>query len=253
MFEYTGSGLNGIFLKNGYTLVESDFGPGVAIQDVEGLHRAIAAEPCVAALEEPAPGCRTPPHGAVAAPARDRDRALLDVHRRAPDRSPDHGREPLSRGAHPLPGAAADDPFERARDIIRDPIRFREVVAGAQRQDAEWNARPGKLRGDQPNGAIPAGGDDYGWPLLGRHPLAHDRGSGVGAVGRYDLDPVALTQRALGRLPPLASTNATGVGIGDDQRGCSSADGGWTVVHRGVATTPWRASQEGGFEHGPVR
>ncbi|GAB7532790.1 hypothetical protein PS3A_52060 [Pseudomonas sp. 3A(2025)] len=44
MFEYTGSGLDGIFLKNGYTLVESDFGPGVAIQDVEGLHRAIAAD-----------------------------------------------------------------------------------------------------------------------------------------------------------------------------------------------------------------
>lgn len=44
MFEYTGSGLDGIFLKNGYTIVDSPFGDGVAIEDLEGLHRAIAAE-----------------------------------------------------------------------------------------------------------------------------------------------------------------------------------------------------------------
>lgn len=44
MFEYTGSGLDGIFLRNGYTLVESPFGEGVAIDDLEGLHKAIAVD-----------------------------------------------------------------------------------------------------------------------------------------------------------------------------------------------------------------
>jgi DNA-binding transcriptional regulator YiaG len=44
MFEYTGSGLAGIYLKNGYTIVETAYGKGVTIQDVEGLHRAIAAD-----------------------------------------------------------------------------------------------------------------------------------------------------------------------------------------------------------------
>lgn len=44
MYEYTGSGLEGIYLKNGYTIVESSYGRGVKIQDVEGLHRAIAID-----------------------------------------------------------------------------------------------------------------------------------------------------------------------------------------------------------------
>lgn len=44
MYKYTGSGLDGIFLKNGYTIVESSYGPGVKIHDVEGLHRAIATD-----------------------------------------------------------------------------------------------------------------------------------------------------------------------------------------------------------------
>lgn len=44
MFEYTGSGLEGIFLKNGYTFVESPYGKGVTIEDLEGLHRAISAD-----------------------------------------------------------------------------------------------------------------------------------------------------------------------------------------------------------------
>jgi|SRR5450830_564112 len=44
MFEYTGSGLEGIYLKNGYTIVESSYGQGVKIEDVEGLHRAIALD-----------------------------------------------------------------------------------------------------------------------------------------------------------------------------------------------------------------
>lgn len=44
MFEYTGSGLDGIYLKNGYTIVETSYGKGVKIRDVEGLHRAIAID-----------------------------------------------------------------------------------------------------------------------------------------------------------------------------------------------------------------
>ena len=44
MYEYTGSGLEGIYLKNGYTIVETSYGKGVKIQDVEGLHRAIAVD-----------------------------------------------------------------------------------------------------------------------------------------------------------------------------------------------------------------
>jgi len=44
MYEYKGSGLDGIFLKNGYQLVENTYGHGVIIEDVDGLHRAIALE-----------------------------------------------------------------------------------------------------------------------------------------------------------------------------------------------------------------
>lgn len=44
MFNYTGSGLDGIFLKNGYKIVESSYGQGVIIEDLEGLHRAIAID-----------------------------------------------------------------------------------------------------------------------------------------------------------------------------------------------------------------
>lgn len=44
MYKYTGSGLDGIFLKNGYTVVETSYGPGVRIEDVDGLHRAIASD-----------------------------------------------------------------------------------------------------------------------------------------------------------------------------------------------------------------
>lgn len=44
MYEYTGSGLKGIFLENGYTVVESSYGHGVTIQNIDGLHRAIAMD-----------------------------------------------------------------------------------------------------------------------------------------------------------------------------------------------------------------
>lgn len=44
MYKYTGSGLDGIFLKNGYTIVQTSYGQGVKIEDVDGLHRAIAVD-----------------------------------------------------------------------------------------------------------------------------------------------------------------------------------------------------------------
>lgn len=44
MYEYTGCGLNGIILKNGYKVVETPYGDGVAIEDLDGLHRAIAGD-----------------------------------------------------------------------------------------------------------------------------------------------------------------------------------------------------------------
>lgn len=44
MYEYTGCGLNGIFLKNGYRIVDTSYGDGVVIEDIDGLHRAIAGD-----------------------------------------------------------------------------------------------------------------------------------------------------------------------------------------------------------------
>lgn len=44
MFEYTGSGLDGIFLKNGFSIVDTPYGQGVTIENMDGLHRAIAAD-----------------------------------------------------------------------------------------------------------------------------------------------------------------------------------------------------------------
>ena len=44
MYEYKGAGLPGIFLKNGYKIQETPYGEGVSFEDVEGLHRAIAAD-----------------------------------------------------------------------------------------------------------------------------------------------------------------------------------------------------------------
>lgn len=44
MYEYKGSGLDGIFLKNGYCEVENTYGKGVVIEDIDGLHRAIALD-----------------------------------------------------------------------------------------------------------------------------------------------------------------------------------------------------------------
>lgn len=44
MYEYKGSGLDGIFLKNGYRITETPYGQGVSIDDIDGLHRAIALD-----------------------------------------------------------------------------------------------------------------------------------------------------------------------------------------------------------------
>jgi len=42
MYHYKECGLNNIQLANGYTITESASGTGVAIHDIDGLHRAIA-------------------------------------------------------------------------------------------------------------------------------------------------------------------------------------------------------------------
>lgn len=42
-YHYTQSGLDNVWLENGYQILETPYGSGVAIDDVEGLHRAIGA------------------------------------------------------------------------------------------------------------------------------------------------------------------------------------------------------------------
>lgn len=42
MLKYTGCGLRNVWLQNGYTKKKTPYGEAVAIQDVEGLHRALA-------------------------------------------------------------------------------------------------------------------------------------------------------------------------------------------------------------------
>jgi len=44
MYQYSGCGLEGIFLKNGYTIVKTPYGEAVRIEDVEALHAAIAVD-----------------------------------------------------------------------------------------------------------------------------------------------------------------------------------------------------------------
>jgi putative transcriptional regulator len=41
MYHYTESGLNNIWLKNGYVVKNTPYGEAVSIQDVEGLHKLI--------------------------------------------------------------------------------------------------------------------------------------------------------------------------------------------------------------------
>ena len=41
MYHYTESGLQNVWLKNGYTVHKTPYGKGMAITDVAGLHKAI--------------------------------------------------------------------------------------------------------------------------------------------------------------------------------------------------------------------
>ena len=41
MYHYTDSGLDNIFLESGYEEIETTYGAGVEIEDIDGLHRAI--------------------------------------------------------------------------------------------------------------------------------------------------------------------------------------------------------------------
>lgn len=42
MYHYTESGLRNVYLQNGYTETETPYGKAIQVQDLEGLHRAIA-------------------------------------------------------------------------------------------------------------------------------------------------------------------------------------------------------------------
>lgn len=44
MYHYQECGLRNVYLTNGYREVETPYGPGIAIEDVHGLHRAIASD-----------------------------------------------------------------------------------------------------------------------------------------------------------------------------------------------------------------
>lgn len=44
MYHYTESGLKNVWLVNGYRVKRTPYGEGVAIDNLEGLHRAIARE-----------------------------------------------------------------------------------------------------------------------------------------------------------------------------------------------------------------
>ncbi len=44
MYHYTSCGLDNVFLRNGFTRTETPYGTAVSIEDVEGLHLAIASD-----------------------------------------------------------------------------------------------------------------------------------------------------------------------------------------------------------------
>lgn len=46
MYHYTESGLQNVWLKNGFLIEEIDGQKSVAIEDIDGLHRAIGSEIC---------------------------------------------------------------------------------------------------------------------------------------------------------------------------------------------------------------
>jgi putative transcriptional regulator len=51
MYHYAESGLDNVWLANGYTIHKTDYGEGVSIENTDALHRAIA----VKIIESPAP------------------------------------------------------------------------------------------------------------------------------------------------------------------------------------------------------
>lgn len=42
LYHYTESGLRNVYLRNGYTLHKTPYGPGVSFNDLEDLHRVLA-------------------------------------------------------------------------------------------------------------------------------------------------------------------------------------------------------------------
>lgn len=40
-YQYTDSGLDNVFLENGYTIHHTPYGEGISIEDTDGLHQAI--------------------------------------------------------------------------------------------------------------------------------------------------------------------------------------------------------------------
>ncbi|HKJ10468.1 MAG TPA: helix-turn-helix domain-containing protein [Gammaproteobacteria bacterium] len=44
MYHYTGCGLRNVYLKNGYKVRETAYGKTVAVEDLDGLHQAIACD-----------------------------------------------------------------------------------------------------------------------------------------------------------------------------------------------------------------
>lgn len=44
LYHYTLCGLDNIYLSGGFTLEDTDYGPAVSIEDIDGLHRAIAMD-----------------------------------------------------------------------------------------------------------------------------------------------------------------------------------------------------------------
>lgn len=44
MYHYVSSGLDNVWLTNGYTIRQTSYGPGVSIHDIDGLHKMLALQ-----------------------------------------------------------------------------------------------------------------------------------------------------------------------------------------------------------------